>query len=59
VSRVLGFRGELVFDASKPDGTPQKLLDVSKLYELGWRPKTSLEQGVVRTWEIVRETLLQ
>ncbi len=41
---------ELVFDASKPDGTPRKLLDVSRLHRLGWRHKTSLREGVERTY---------
>jgi GDP-L-fucose synthase len=41
-----GFRGELRFDTSKPDGTPRKLLDVSRLFGFGWRPATSLEDGI-------------
>jgi GDP-L-fucose synthase len=43
---VVGFMGELVFDISKPDGTPRKLMDVSKLHGLGWNHKISLEQGL-------------
>jgi GDP-L-fucose synthase len=54
VARVLGFRGELVFDASKPDGTPRKLMDVTKLHRLGWRHRTELEQGIAKTWELAR-----
>ncbi len=54
VARVLGFEGELVFDASKPDGTPRKLMDVGKLHRLGWRHTTELEQGIAKTWELVR-----
>ncbi|HJV25565.1 MAG TPA: GDP-L-fucose synthase [Aromatoleum sp.] len=46
VARVTGFRGRLVFDASKPDGTPRKLLDVSRLDALGWRASISLEAGL-------------
>ena len=46
VADVVGFKGELVFDGSKPDGTPQKLLDVSKLAAQGWRATTSLLDGV-------------
>jgi len=57
VARVLGFTGEIVFDASKPDGTPRKLMDVTKLHELGWRHTTELEQGIARTWALVRERL--
>ena len=46
VGRVTGFDGKLVFDTSKPDGTPRKLMDLSRLAALGWRPKTSLEEGI-------------
>ncbi|MBR4305247.1 MAG: GDP-L-fucose synthase [Ruminiclostridium sp.] len=46
VKRVVGFEGELVFDTTKPDGTPRKLLDVSKLTGLGWKYKTELEEGI-------------
>jgi GDP-L-fucose synthase len=55
VVRVMGFKGEIVFDATKPDGTPRKLLDVSRLHALGWRHKTHLEEGIARTWELVRD----
>jgi len=57
VARVLGYTGHLVFDATKPDGTPRKLMDVSRLHALGWRHATGLEQGINRTWELVRERL--
>jgi GDP-L-fucose synthase len=46
VCRVVGFRGTLIFDASQPNGTPRKLLDVGRLSALGWRATTSLEQGL-------------
>ena len=46
VARVTGFKGNLVFDASKPDGTPRKLMDVSRLKSLGWEAQTSLEDGL-------------
>jgi GDP-L-fucose synthase len=49
VARVVGFEGDLVFDTSKPDGTPQKLLDVGRLNELGWRAKIGLEEGIQQT----------
>jgi GDP-L-fucose synthase len=48
--RVTGFEGRLEFDASKPDGTPRKLLDVSRLSSLGWRARISLEEGVRDTY---------
>ncbi|MGQ0444634.1 MAG: GDP-L-fucose synthase [Beijerinckiaceae bacterium] len=46
IGSAAGFKGKLVFDTSKPDGTPRKLMDSSRLAALGWRPKTSLEEGV-------------
>jgi GDP-L-fucose synthase len=58
VARVLGFEGRLVFDASKPDGMPRKLMDVSRLHALGWRHTTTLEVGIRRTWKLVREQLV-
>ena len=50
VMQAVGFRGRAVFDASKPDGTPRKLLDVSRLAGLGWRAGTPLQQGVAATY---------
>jgi GDP-L-fucose synthase len=46
VAAVVGYRGEISFDPSRPDGTPQKLLDVSRLAKLGWRARTSLQDGI-------------
>lgn len=46
IKQIVGYQGNLVFDTSKPDGTPRKLLDVSKLHSMGWRHKTSLEKGI-------------
>ena len=57
VCAVLGFAGELVFDTSKPDGTPQKLLDVTRMKKLGWQPKTSLADGIALTYEAARPQL--
>ena len=57
VARVLGFKGSFVFDATKPDGTPRKLMDVQRLHALGWRHVTTLEQGIKLTWEAVRNRL--
>jgi GDP-L-fucose synthase len=51
VARVVGFDGTLAFDTTKPDGTPRKLLDVSRLHALGWRHRVALEDGIRRTWE--------
>lgn len=50
VMDVVGFEGALAFDASKPDGTPRKLLDVSRLTAMGWQAKTGLREGVARTY---------
>ena len=50
VAEIVGYRGEIRFDPSMPDGTPRKLLDVSRLFALGWRPKISLRDGVTQTW---------
>jgi GDP-L-fucose synthase len=46
VAEVVGYKGDLVFDTSKPDGTPRKLLDVSRLKSLGWKPRVSLKKGI-------------
>jgi GDP-L-fucose synthase len=56
-ARVTGFSGELVFDAKKPDGTPRKLMDVSRLSALGWRPRIGLEEGVRAVYEGAKEQL--
>ena len=50
VMRTVGFQGELQFDASKPDGTPRKLLDVSTLARMGWHAKVKLEAGLQQTY---------
>lgn len=51
VARVTGFTGQLVFDTSKPDGTPRKLMDVSRLERLGWTASIALEQGIAGTYD--------
>jgi GDP-L-fucose synthase len=50
VREVVGFTGDLVYDSSKPDGTPRKLMDVSKLTGLGWTFKTSLREGLEKVY---------
>jgi GDP-L-fucose synthase len=51
IADVVGYDGEIAFDHTRPDGTPQKLLDVSRLRALGWRAQTSLRDGLVRAYE--------
>ena len=55
IALVVGFTGELEFDASKPDGTPRKLMDVSRLRALGWSARVDLEDGLRRTFEWYRQ----
>jgi GDP-L-fucose synthase len=55
VQAVSGYSGQVLFDASKPDGTPRKLLDTSRLSSLGWRPKIPLRQGIERTYDWFKE----
>jgi GDP-L-fucose synthase len=57
VARELGFTGELRFDTSKPDGTPRKLLDISKIHALGWQAKTSLPEGIRKTYAATDQQL--
>lgn len=51
VKNIIGFDGRIVYDRSKPDGTPRKLLDVSRINNLGWKHKTSLEEGIKKTYK--------
>ncbi|HRU63188.1 MAG TPA: GDP-L-fucose synthase, partial [Paludibacteraceae bacterium] len=46
VKKNVGYEGEIQWDTTKPDGTPRKLLDVTRLNSLGWKPKISLEEGI-------------
>ncbi|MGK6309338.1 GDP-L-fucose synthase [Variovorax sp. DT-64] len=54
VSEVVGYQGEIRYDTSKPDGAPRKLLDISRIRELGWTPEVSLRDGVTRAYEDFR-----
>jgi GDP-L-fucose synthase len=51
IAAVVGFEGTISFDPSKPDGTPRKLLDVSRMHALGWKHKTSLPVGLKKTYK--------
>ncbi len=55
VAAATGFKGRLVFDSTKPDGTPRKLLDTSRLTSLGWKPKITLRSGIEQTYEWFKE----
>ena len=57
VARCVGYSGDLVFDASKPDGTPRKLLDISRLTGLGWKPAISFAKGVRATYDWFLENI--
>ncbi len=51
VQAVIGYQGKLLFDTSKPDGTPRKLQDVSRMHGLGWRHEVNLQQGIRKSYE--------
>lgn len=51
VKKVVGYKGEIVFDTTKPDGTPRKLLDLSLIHSLGWKHKIELEEGIAHTYD--------
>ena len=56
VARAVGFSGEIVFDTGKPDGTPRKLMDSSRLHKLGWRARIPLDEGLARAYQDFLET---
>ncbi len=51
VARVIGFRGEIRWDPTKPDGTPRKLMDSSRLRALGWQPEVPFEEGILGAYQ--------
>ena len=55
VNKVVGFQGEIVWDTTKPDGTPRKLMDVSKLAALGWKATITLEQGIAKVYDEIKD----
>ena len=57
MKKIIEFEGEIYFDSSKPDGTPKKLLDVSKLHSLGWNHTIELEEGIKETYKNYLTTL--
>jgi GDP-L-fucose synthase len=56
---AIGYRGRIVFDDTKPDGTPRKLLDVTRLSELGWRPRIPLQRGIESTYAWFEEHFVE
>jgi GDP-L-fucose synthase len=56
VKKIVGYEGEILTDPSKPDGTPRKLMDVSKLSSFGWKAKTSLEEGIQKVYDEIKDT---
>jgi GDP-L-fucose synthase len=58
VMDVVGFKGKIFFDSSKPDGTPRKLLDVSRMRQLGWQARTPLREGIAKAYAAYLESLL-
>ena len=57
IADVIGFKGEIVWDTSKPNGTPRKVLNVDKIKSLGWKPKVGLREGIEKTYELYKESL--
>jgi len=57
IQKIVGHSGEIIWDETKPNGTPRKLLDVSKLKELGWEHKINLEEGIEKTYKWFLENL--
>ena len=58
IQNITGFQGKIVWDTDKPDGTPRKLLDVSQLHTLGWKHKTTLREGIERTYEWYKKNVI-
>ena len=57
IADVVGFKGEIQWDTSKPNGTPRKVLNVDKIKSLGWEPKVGLREGIEKTYELYKESL--
>ena len=58
VRDIVGFKGAIVWDTTKPDGTPRKLLDITQIIELGWKPEIGLAQGLERTYQEYKKVIL-
>ena len=51
IKKIIGFQGNITWDNSKPDGTPKKLMDISKMESLGWKYSTNIEEGIKKTYD--------
>ena len=51
IQKKVGHTGEIVWDSSKPDGTPRKLMDITKMHDLGWKHQVELEEGIEKTYQ--------
>ncbi len=58
IKEITGFKGEIIYDTSKPDGTVRKLMDSSKIQSLGWKPKINLKEGITETYALFRREIL-
>ena len=59
IKRIIGFEGEVKFDTTKPDGTPRKLMDVTKINKMGWKYSIELKAGITSVFEEYRELNIQ
>jgi GDP-L-fucose synthase len=59
IQKIVGHQGDIIWDDTKPDGTPRKLMDVSKMHDLGWRHQVQLELGVQKTYDWFLENVNQ
>ena len=57
IADVVGFKGDIVWDTSKPNGTPRKVLNIDKIKSLGWEPIVSLKDGIERPYQLYKESL--
>ena len=58
IKKVIGYDGDIVFDTSKPDGTPRRVLHNSKIQETGWTPKINIEEGIQREYQYYLDSIL-
>jgi GDP-L-fucose synthase len=55
IAKEIGYEGNIIFNPEYPDGTMRKVMDTSRIFNLGWKPKTSLEEGIKKTYEYYRK----